>query len=525
MRVTALNIVVLLFLLLFSWRAEAAVERYAVIVGNNRGLPGEIELRYAENDAQRMYDVLKDLGGFAPANMVLLRGENASTFTRTLSTVNDLIRSSLSRPNTQAVLFVYYSGHANADALHLGATRFDLVQLEQLVRASPATFRILTLDACRSGVVTRRKGGAPGPQFSVKLEEQLDEQGVVFLTATAASEDAQESDELKASFFTHYLHSALVGAADTDGDGRITLEEAYRYAHDNTVRATSRTLAGIQHPSYRYDLRGQGKVVLTELGANAATRGFLAFPSGRTYLVTRGDRAGAIVGEVATGSTARRLSVRPGRYFVQGRATNHLLEGTVTVGAGQSLEVSDRILRRVEYARLVRKGGTDVRVTQGPQAGYAFRTAIANGKGLCHGGVIGWPIVFSALSLTPRVFGCVGEFENPNLKATSSELGTEIRLAHSFDLPTITLGIGVGAGASWLHQSFETSGNAPSRSSAAGHVGVAIGGEVDLSGGFYLFFEEAAETYILRIRETRTRDESWRASFAFRQLVGLGKTF
>jgi hypothetical protein len=210
---------------------------------------------------------------------------------------------------------------------------------------------------------------------------------------------------------------------------------------------------------------------------------------------------------------------------VQGRATDHLLEGSVTVGAGQSLAVSDSLLRRVDYARLVRKGGTDVRVTQGPQVAYGFRTAIANGNGLCHGGLIGYPIVFSSLSLTPRVFGCVSEFENRNLSATSNELGGEIRLIHSWDLPVVTLGIGVGAGASWLHQRFETTGNAPSRSSLTGHVGVAASADVDLGRGVYLFLEEAAETYLLRILETKTLDESWHASVAFRQLLGLGKTF
>ena len=61
------------------------------------------------------------------------------------------------------------------------------------------------------------------------------------LAATAASEDAQESDELRGSFFTHYLVSGLLGAADEDGDGAVTLAEAYDHAYAATLRATSRT--------------------------------------------------------------------------------------------------------------------------------------------------------------------------------------------------------------------------------------------------------------------------------------------
>ncbi len=44
--------------------AEARIERFAVLIGNNAGEKGEVELRYAEDDAAKMYDVLKDLGGF-----------------------------------------------------------------------------------------------------------------------------------------------------------------------------------------------------------------------------------------------------------------------------------------------------------------------------------------------------------------------------------------------------------------------------------------------------------------------------
>src|SRR5690242_5285380 len=81
-----------LLAMLWPHRASAA-EKFAVIVGNNKGDPGEVELRYAESDAQRIYDTLKDLGGVPPANMVLLRGEQSPTLLRTLVATNDRIRS------------------------------------------------------------------------------------------------------------------------------------------------------------------------------------------------------------------------------------------------------------------------------------------------------------------------------------------------------------------------------------------------------------------------------------------------
>ncbi|MEZ4287262.1 MAG: hypothetical protein R3A47_03760 [Polyangiales bacterium] len=48
---------------------------------------------------------------------------------------------------------------------------------------------------------------------------------------------------LKGSFFTHYLVTAMLGAADMDRDGQVDLREAYQYAFENTIRASSRMIS------------------------------------------------------------------------------------------------------------------------------------------------------------------------------------------------------------------------------------------------------------------------------------------
>lgn len=225
---------VLLAIALFVRPASAEVQRFAVIVGNDRGQPGDAELRYAETDAARVSTVLRDLGGFEPADMLLLRGEDAATVRRSLITFNDRVRAAQAVPGTETLLFVYYSGHSDAQALRLATSRLEHRELAELVRGSAATFRILVVDACRSGALTRVKGARPVPVFQVPRGGSLRGEGMAFLTATSANEDAQESDEIKSSFFTHALVSGLLGAADVDQDGLVVLEEAYRHAYDAT---------------------------------------------------------------------------------------------------------------------------------------------------------------------------------------------------------------------------------------------------------------------------------------------------
>jgi hypothetical protein len=188
--------------------------------------------------------------------------------------------------------------------------------------------RLLVVDACHSAALTRVKGGRSAPRMALQLGDRLSGEGIVFLTSSAASEEAQESDELHSSFVTHYLASGLLGAADSNQDGVVVLREAYRHAYENTIRASSSTAAGVQHPTYRYELGGQGDIELSRLrfGARRATA---RLPAGSSFLLFRGDRDGPVVAEVGGQDEARAITLKPGSYFVRARGADHLLEGTV----------------------------------------------------------------------------------------------------------------------------------------------------------------------------------------------------
>lgn len=505
--------------------ARADVLRFGLFVGSNRGGEHEQPLRFATTDAQRMQEVLVELGGFSPLDALILREPTADAMRGALIALNDRVRAAAARPDVQVVLFVYYSGHADAKALHLGSTRLPLLELEQLVRGSAAHFRALLIDACGSGALTRGKGGTPAAPFPVELRDELEGQGVAFLTSSSASEDAQESDELGGSFFSHYFVSGLMGAADTDGDGRVDLEEAYRYAYAATLRSTSRTWNGPQHPTFRFDLGGKTSVVLSEPRARAG-RGSLVFPAGRDYLVFRGSAEGPVVAEIAAGTARaapRRLSVRPDRYFLRGRARDHTLEGTLAVRDGETKRVDESALERVEYARLVRKGGSDVRSANGALAGYSLRGGLANGGALCQGAFAGYAYALPSLTLTGRTDFCASTFENRSLQATARELGAELRVSHAWDIPFVTFDVGFSVGAAWLHQEFETTGAAPTRDSAAfrGAIGPAL--FVDIGRGVYLSTDFGAETYVFRLRDSARRETSLTSSVTYRARAGLGK--
>jgi hypothetical protein len=504
--------------------ASAQVERFAVLAGNDRGQPDELELAFAESDADKMSEVLVDLGGFRPENVVLLRGSDAGTFRRTLISINQRIRARV-HAGSQITLLVYYSGHADERALHLGSSELPLAELEDLVGGSAADFRLLIVDACRSGALTRAKGGRSAPAFAIELDDRLSGEGAVYLTSTAANEDAQESSELRGSFFTHYLVSGMLGAADANGDGQVVLSEAYRYAYEHTVRASSRTMAGMQHPSFRYSLAGQGDIVLTRPAAGPSQRTRVRFPAGRTYLLFRGGESGAVVAEVGHADRRRTLSVKPGRYFVRARAPRHLLEGMIDVPAGAAeVVVENSGLERIEYARLVRKGGTDLHMAHAVEAGARLRTAIHEGASPCAGAFAGYRVDYAYLALAARLGACRSTFDNRYIAADSDELDLGLRLVHVRDWAPIGLEIGVDAGASLLTQRFDTTGTAPSRTSAAAYVGAGAGVSLPVWRGLALALEVSAQTYFFSLAE-RDRSESLASRFSLRGGLALQQWF
>jgi Caspase domain len=235
---------------------------YGIIVGNNSGGPGQQPLRYAEDDATRMAQVLRDVGRFGTTDLRVLTHPDGPKILATIDEIGQKVREDQQR-GEQAVVVFYYSGHAKASAFTLGDSELPLATLRERLRQLPSTLTLVVLDACQSGAFARTKGAEPAADFSFNSVSHLTTKGIAVMASSTGQELSQESDALKSSYFTHHLIVALRGAGDADGDGRVSLDEAYRYAYRRTLAATARTRVGTQHVTLETDLSGQGDVAVT----------------------------------------------------------------------------------------------------------------------------------------------------------------------------------------------------------------------------------------------------------------------
>jgi hypothetical protein len=342
-------------------QAEAGPRRFALIAGNNEGGADTRRLLYATEDARKMHAVFTQLGGVRAEDTALLLDRSADEFWKALGNLEAQARAASGR-GQRTVLVVYYSGHAKDGALRLGGSRVPIEALKQrLKQPGTADVRLAILDACRSGVVNRTKGARKGPAFEIEAEGIEDARGLVLLTSSSASEDSQESDGLGGSYFSHHLVSGLRGGADRSGDRRVTLSEAYEYAYARTVAETAETAAGAQHPTFSFDLEGNGNLVLAELGQGREGLYVPAqAPAGVYYFIEAGR--GVVSAEVLkTANVDRVVALSPGRYRVKRRLADKLRIGDVDVATGRFATLDEGSLHDAPFSDdPVKGGGADV---------------------------------------------------------------------------------------------------------------------------------------------------------------------
>ncbi|NOU27917.1 MAG: caspase family protein, partial [Polyangiaceae bacterium] len=109
---------------------------YAVIIGANQGGQGQEPLRYAEDDAVRFAAVLRELGQHESPELRILLHPTGREVVATIDDVAQKLRGHKER-GEQAVFYFYYSGHARAAALNLGAEEVSVALLRERLSQLP----------------------------------------------------------------------------------------------------------------------------------------------------------------------------------------------------------------------------------------------------------------------------------------------------------------------------------------------------------------------------------------------------
>jgi hypothetical protein len=335
----------------------AAGHGFAIVIGSNVGGPGQGELRYAERDAGRVAEVMGSLGGYQEAGIERLTQPSAAALRAALERVRARIEPLAAR-GEQSRFFFYYSGHARADGLNLGAEQLPLTELRERIEALPATLSIVVLDGCQSGAFSRVKGADKAADFSWNSLERLNSEGIAVVASSSARELSQESDELRSGYFTHHWLVALRGGGDRDGDGRVTLSEAYQYAYNHTLANTAQTAVGEQHATLETNIRGKDDVALTHPAA-ANTRLRIPTSYAGRVLIQRLPNY-SVWAELDKAASAPVLLALPaGDYVITLRRGNEAARCTMALREGVETELARGVCLKTESLMSAPKGGPE----------------------------------------------------------------------------------------------------------------------------------------------------------------------
>jgi uncharacterized caspase-like protein len=257
---------------IFIQFAKKKEEVWAVVIGINqyKNFPA---LKYSVNDAREFYRYLVEVNG-VPKNHTWLLLDGEATLEKMRSTLATQLRRQAGKDD---MVIVYLAGHGiterdaaspdgdglekyilphNGDPKDLYTSAMPMSEIARIFNRISSERLVFISDTCYSGASGGRTIPVVGARANISgafLDRLSRGKGRVILTASDANEVSIEQDEFQHGVFTYYLLEALRGQGDTDGDGVITVDEAYQYVSLKVPLATGQH----QHPVKKGEMTGQ----------------------------------------------------------------------------------------------------------------------------------------------------------------------------------------------------------------------------------------------------------------------------
>lgn len=241
--------------------------KFALIIANTEyNDSGLAQLTAPGKDAKEFGRVLDSPEICAFDDVIILFNEDVFK-------VNESIDYFFSDKKPDDLLVLYFSGHGvrdefgslylavkNTNRERLRSTAIKSEFITEVMDQCRSRRQVLILDCCNSGAFAKGTKAATGVSIGTASAFEGKGYGRIVLTASDSTQFAWEGDKVigstENSLFTHYLVKGLEGEADTNGDGRITIDELYDYAYEQIVNITPKQTPG------KWSYKQQGELTL-----------------------------------------------------------------------------------------------------------------------------------------------------------------------------------------------------------------------------------------------------------------------
>jgi uncharacterized caspase-like protein/Tfp pilus assembly protein PilF len=243
------------------------VDRWAIVVGISQYQHKSLNLKYADRDAEALYELLltPSGGGFEKDHVIKLVNENATT-----ANITRALRSFLKKPAKEDIVLIYFACHGgpdrerpdilylithDTDPDEIAGTGLPMREIKLSLRENLLAERVILIaDTCHSAGLSG-EGNHRGLSDSYRsdainlyLKEASEaKKGLAFLASAAAPQASVEDEKWGGGHgvFTHFLLEGMRGAADTSPkNGVVTVRELFDYVQKEVKKATNNR----QHP-------------------------------------------------------------------------------------------------------------------------------------------------------------------------------------------------------------------------------------------------------------------------------------
>jgi hypothetical protein len=248
-------------------------KKAALLIGTTRYDDARLaQLHAPDADIEALAAVLRDPDLCAFDSVEVLRDQ-------VFAEVQLAVSRFFSEGKKDDLLLWYFSGHGivddagrlylclkNSNRSLIRATALRAGALSDEIDLCRSERQVVILDCCHAGAFVRGAKGGTGIGETVGTMAAFEGtgRGRVVLTATDATQFAFEGDRITGetgnrSLFTHFFIEALTtGLADSDGDGQITVDEAFAYAYQRVIQAAPDQTPG------KWAYKQQGDIVLAK---------------------------------------------------------------------------------------------------------------------------------------------------------------------------------------------------------------------------------------------------------------------
>ncbi|HEU4370662.1 MAG TPA: caspase family protein [Methylomirabilota bacterium] len=241
--------------LAFERPGAASRVLHVVAVGIDRYAASALKLGYARRDAEAIAQLMRASKGFDRVAVAELHDANAGR-----EPILATLRATAAAASPGDAIVVYLAGHGLAirggwyflspaivepEESEIVRLSVSAEQIAATLRESRASRIVLMIDSCNSGAVVKDIKGLLQNRVYAQLGRAT---GFAVLAASRQDQAALERATLGHGVFTAATVAALTGAADRNGDGRVTARELAGYLSRQIPTLATEHLNEIQIP-------------------------------------------------------------------------------------------------------------------------------------------------------------------------------------------------------------------------------------------------------------------------------------